>query len=131
MEERVLTRRDAGFTLVEVLMAMVILGIVLVSFQASLTQRLSGDLQVQDTRNAAIQLAADRLRQVQVDPVYTQLATRYAGTESTIAGYPGFKRVTTLSQTTTGGNDYITVSVVITSPRLRVPVTRSLVIAAP
>jgi prepilin-type N-terminal cleavage/methylation domain-containing protein len=131
MEERVLNRADAGFTLIEVLISMVILGIVLVGFQAAFTQRLSGDLQVQDTRNLAIQLAADRLRTVQLDPVYTALSTRYAKTESTIAGYPTFSRVTTVAQTIANGNDYTTVTVRVTSPRLRAPVSRTLVIAAP
>ena len=82
MENRVLTQRpDAGFTLMEVMVSMVILAIVLVGFQAAATQRLVGDLQVQDTRNAAVQLATDRIREVQLDPVYNELGTRYNGRE--------------------------------------------------
>jgi len=132
MENRVLTRRaDAGFTLVEVMVSMVILAVVLVGFQAAATQRLLGDLQVQDTRNAAVQLAADRLRVVQLDPVYNELFNRYNGRETAIPGYPGFARVTTVAQTVSNGNDFTTVTVQVTRPGLAVPVQRSTVIAAP
>jgi prepilin-type N-terminal cleavage/methylation domain-containing protein len=132
MENRVLARRaEAGFTLVEVLISMVILGIVLVGFQAAATRRLVGDLQVQDTRNAAVQLAADRIRVVQVDPVYTDLSARYAGTETSISGYPGFKRVTTIVRTQTSTQDYTTVTVQVTRPGLTLSVYRNVVIAAP
>lgn len=131
MEERVLTRRDGGFTLIETLIAMVILGMVVIGMQAALTQRLSGDLGSMDTRNAALQLAADRLRTVQLDPVYASLGTRYAATESAIPNYPGFTRTTQVLRTVAAGNDYTTVTVAVASTRLPQPVTRTLVIAAP
>jgi len=131
MEDRVLRRADAGFTLIEVMISMVILGIVLVGFQAAATQRLVGDLQVQDIRNAATQLAADRVRAVQLDPVYNELALRYAGTETTIPNYPGFKRVTTVAQTVATGNNYTTVTVQVSRTGLKNTVYRSVVIAAP
>ena len=130
METRVL-RRDGGFTLLEALISMVILSIVLVGMQATLTQRLSGDLKLQDVRNVAIQLAADRIRTVQLDPVYASLGARYAASESAIAGAPGYQRVTDVTRTVASGNDYTTVSVKVTHPRLAIPVTRSIVVAAP
>lgn len=132
MENRVLTRRaDAGFTLFEVMISMVILAIVLVGFQAAATTRLLGDLQVQDAHNAAVQLAADRIRTVQLDPVYNELPVRYTGTETAIAGYPGYRRVTTVAQTVAGGADFVTVTVQVTRPGMAAPVQRSVVIAAP
>jgi prepilin-type N-terminal cleavage/methylation domain-containing protein len=131
VENRVLRRPDAGFTLVEVMISMVILGIVLVGFQAAATQRLVGDLQLQDIRSAAVQLAADRIRAVQLDPVYNELALRYAGTEAAITNYAGYRRVTTVAQTVSGGNDFTTVTVQVTRQGLRSPVYRSVVIAAP
>jgi prepilin-type N-terminal cleavage/methylation domain-containing protein len=131
MEDRVLRRADAGFTLIEVMIAMVILGIVLVGFQAASTQRLVGDLQVQDIRNAAVQLAADRVRAVQLDPVYNELALRYGGTETAITNYPGFKRITTVAQTSATGNNYTTVTVQVSRTGLKNTVYRSVVIAAP
>ena len=130
MEERVLTR-EGGFTLAEVLIAMVILAVVMVGMQAALTQRLTGDLRLQDTRSAAIHLAADRLRTVQLDPVYGSLGDRYAATETSLAGYPGYQRVTQVTHSVGGGNDYTTVTVKVTHARLAQPVSRSLVIAAP
>ena len=131
MEDRVLTRREGGFTLVEVTISIVLLAIVLVGFQAAMTQRLSGDLQLQDTKNAALQLAADRLRQIQLDPVYPQLAARYVAVETAVPGYTSFRRETLATRTVAGGNDYTTFTVLVTSPKLRTPVTRTLVIAAP
>ena len=130
METRVLSRHD-GFTLVEVLIAMVLLAIVLVGMQAALTQRLSGDLRLQDTRSAAIQLAADRLRTVQLDPVYGSLSGRYAASEPSIPGYPGFQRATQVTRTQARGDDYTTVTVTVTGARLAQPVSRTLVISAP
>jgi prepilin-type N-terminal cleavage/methylation domain-containing protein len=130
MGKRVLTR-EGGFTLAEVLIAMVIMAVVMVGMQAALTQRLTGDLRLQDTRSAAIHLAADRLRTVQLDPVYGSLGARYAATETSVPGYPGYQRVTQVTQTVADGNDYTTVTVKVTHPRLAQPVTRSLVIAAP
>lgn len=133
MENRVLERRaDAGFTLLEVMISMVILGFVLVGFQAAATQRLVGDLQLQDTRNVAVQLAADRIRAVQLDPVYNELFNRYNGTENPVAGYPGFKRVTLVSQTLVGTLDYTTVTVTVSrATGLKAPIFRTVVIAAP
>lgn len=130
METRVLSRED-GFTLIEVLIAMVILAIVMVGMQAALTQRLTGDLRLQDTRSAAIHLATDRLRAVQLDPVYSEISDRYAAVESSITDYPGYTRTTTVTRTVGSGNDYTTVTVKVAQARLAQPVTRSLVIAAP
>lgn len=137
MEERVLSReseapsREGGFTLIEVLIAMVILSIVMVGMQAALTQRLTGDLRLQDTRSAAIHLATDRLRTVQLDPVYGSLGTRYAADETSITNYSGYRRVTTVTRTAGSGEDYTTVTVKVTHARLTQPVSRSLIIAAP
>lgn len=130
MATRVLTRED-GFTLAEVLIAMVILAVVMVGMQAALTQRLTGDLRLQDMRSAAIHLAADRLRTVQLDPVYGSLDSRYEATETSITDYPGYQRVTQVTHTVLDGNDYVNVTVKVTHPRLAQPITRSLVIAAP
>jgi prepilin-type N-terminal cleavage/methylation domain-containing protein len=130
METRVL-RRKGGFTLIEALISMVILSIVLVGMQATLTQRLSGDLKLQDVRNLAIQLAADRIRTVQLDPVYSNLGVRYAASESGIPGAPGYTRQTSVTRTVAAGNDYTTITVKVTHPRMPTPVTRSIVVAAP
>jgi prepilin-type N-terminal cleavage/methylation domain-containing protein len=132
MENRILKRADAGFTLIEAMMAMVILGIVLVSFSATVTQRLTGNLRQQDLKSAAVQLATDRLRAVQLDPVYDKLVTRYTATETSISGYAGYTRQTVLSRVTSSSNDYTLVTVKVTrSAGLTTPIYRSVAIAAP
>jgi prepilin-type N-terminal cleavage/methylation domain-containing protein len=132
VEARLLTppRRDAGFTLLEVLIAMVILSIMILGFQAAFAGRLLSTVNAEDRRTVALQLAAERVRAVQLDPVYTALETRYETTEATLPNFAGYRRATRVDRTTTGG-DYTTVTVTVTHPRLARPVTRTLVVAAP
>lgn len=132
MEEKLLTpRADAGFTLMEVLVAMVILGIVLIGFQAAATDRMIRDLSSTDRRTIALQLAVERLRAVQLDPVYPALEARYAGSEASLAGAPGFTRATAVTRTVNGLVEYKTVTVTVQHPQLSQPVKRTLIIAAP
>lgn len=121
-----------GFTLLEVLMALVILGFVILGAQATLTGRMVSDVGVQEVRSRATQLAMDRLHLIQADPAYGTLATRYSGTETDLAGAPGFTRTTRFSVTPlAGGQEYRTVTVTVTAPRLARPVARTVVIASP
>lgn len=125
-------RGSEGFTLLEVLIAMVILGFVVLGVQASMTDRMVRDLGWQESRMVANQLAMDRIHALQADPVYATLSTRYGGTERTLAGAPGFERTTTFTTTELrGGNTYLTVTVSVTAPRLPRPVNRTVVIASP
>lgn len=121
-----------GFTLLEVLIAMVILGFVVLGVQAAMTDRMVRDLGWQESRMVANQLAMDRIHALQADPVYATLATRYAGTERTLPGAPGFERTTTFTSTQLrGGNTYVTATVRVTAPRLPRPVSRTIIIASP
>lgn len=121
-----------GFTLLEVLIAMVILGFVVLGVQAAMTDRMVRDLGWQETRMVANQLAMDRIHALQADPVYASLAARYGGTERSLAGAPGFERTTTFTTTElTGRNTYVTATVRVTAPRLPRPVSRTIVIASP
>ncbi|HEU0051542.1 MAG TPA: prepilin-type N-terminal cleavage/methylation domain-containing protein [Longimicrobium sp.] len=134
METELLRRRRLGregFTLIEAMISMVLLGIVLISFQAVAADRMIGDLQRNDRRTVALQLAVDRVRAVQLDPVYTALASRYAGTENPVSGFPGYSRTTALTRTQSGRVDYYTVTVTVNHAQLTRPVKRTLVIAAP
>jgi prepilin-type N-terminal cleavage/methylation domain-containing protein len=83
-----------GFTLIEVLMAMVILGFAVMGAQAIVTDRLLGNVVHEDTRATARQLVEDRLQLVQTDPQYAELADRYAGDESDLPTFPGYHRST-------------------------------------
>jgi prepilin-type N-terminal cleavage/methylation domain-containing protein len=122
----------AGFTLLEVLIAMVILGLVVLGVQAAMTDRMVRDLGWQEERMMANQLAMDRIHALQADPVYATLATRYGGVESSLPGAPGFERTTTFTTTRLrGGTTYLTATVSVTAPRLPRPVSRTVVIASP
>ena len=123
--------RNGGFTLLEVLIAMVILGITLLGVQAAMTDRLVQDVGLQDRRTIALQLAVDRLQAVQMDPVYSALEARYAGTENAIPNFPRYVRTTSIVRTVNGSSDFKTVTVTVTRPGLPQPVSRSVTVAAP
>ena len=133
VEARVLTPRrlDAGFTLMEVLIAMVILSIMILGFQAAFAGRLLTTVNAEDRRSVALQLAVERVRAVQLDPVYTALETRYEATESSLTNFPGYGRATRVDRIVNTSGDLTTVTVTVTHPRLAKPVTRTLVLAAP
>jgi prepilin-type N-terminal cleavage/methylation domain-containing protein len=140
MENRVLSARrrprEAGFTLVEVLFSIVLLGIALVSAQALMTERMVVDMGGKDREAVAAQLAADRIQAVQADPSYTGLQARYAGTETSIPGFPRFQRVTTFQhvQTAVAGHgtiDYERVTVTVTHPAMATSVSLSETVGAP
>ena len=140
MENRVLTAapRDAraGYSMVEVLIALVILAIGLVSAQALMADRLLVDTGTKDREAVASQLARDRVDMIQMDPVYATIQTRYTGTEDSIAGFPRFRRVTTFTHTSTavpshGVIDYQKVTVTVSHPNLRTPVSVSSTVGAP
>jgi prepilin-type N-terminal cleavage/methylation domain-containing protein len=121
-----MTNRD-GFTLMEVLVAMVLLGFAILGVQASITDRFVRDVGHEDYRATALQLAADRLTEIQNDPQYPNLVDRYEGAEDSVPGFPRFLRSAELTQTT--GHTVITVSVI--TPTLEDTVTQTVVVGAP
>jgi prepilin-type N-terminal cleavage/methylation domain-containing protein len=88
----------SGFTLIEVLIAMVLLGFAVMGAQAVITDRLVGNVAHEDERSAARQLVEDRLQLVQTDPAYAELGDRYAGDEHSLPSFPGYERTTFLSR---------------------------------
>lgn len=119
-----------GFTLLEVLVATVILGIVILSAQASITAFMVRDVGWQEQRARATQVAMDRLHAIQADAVYASLAARYTESATPVGG--GFTRATRLSATRfQDGTEYLTVTVSVSAPRLPAPVTRTTAIASP
>jgi prepilin-type N-terminal cleavage/methylation domain-containing protein len=106
-------RSRQGFTLIEVLVAMVILAITLLSVQAMVSTRLIRTVGAEDVRVSANQIAQDRIAAIQVDPFYATLAARYSETAAPVEGTPGFLRSTTLTPNgtpNTTGN-YLTITV--------------------
>lgn len=127
------TARD-GFTIVEVLLALVLLSFVVMGFQAA----TGGIIQYagqSDQQSRAVQLADDRLDLIRLDPQYDQLETRYEAVEDPIADHPSLSRTTRIERTrvekTRGVLDYLTVTVEVHGPSLREPVARTIVVSSP
>ena len=127
--------RETGFSLIEVVVALAILGLAVLGFAAS-TGGLARAADESGQRLAAVELLQSRLRLVAMDPDYGRLETRYEGVDSLIAGFPGYRRTTTITrvvESKPGGRvlDYQRVMVRVEGPGLLRPLTRTITIAAP
>jgi prepilin-type N-terminal cleavage/methylation domain-containing protein len=123
----VTTDSRAGFTLIEVLVSMVLLGFALMGAQALLTDRLLQNVGALDVKATALQLASDRVQIIQADPGYDDLSFRYTGTETNIPGFAGFRRITTLRP----DSGFTSVTVRVVTPSLADTVARTVVVGAP
>lgn len=123
-----------GFTLMEVIVALMILAVALLGSQA-LAATMVRTVTTSNAQMAAAQLVEDRIDLIRTDPAYDSLFTKYAGTESTLAGWPTFQRLTQLSRTrdstAAGITDYIMVTVQVSGAGLRTPIRRTTVIGSP
>lgn len=124
-------RRRAGFTLIEVMIALVILGIAALSLMR-VTSRMIRSVTDDRTRTLASASADARIAEVRAWPTYSTLETKYAGTETDIP-ITGLTRVTTIVRT--GGlnqtNDYKRITVTVSGTQLTSNVTRTVTIAPP
>jgi prepilin-type N-terminal cleavage/methylation domain-containing protein len=125
-------RGKSGFTLVEVMIALVILMVVVVGFMSA-SGKLMHTVAVNDRQEAAIRLAYDRLERVRLDPRYTKLESLYVATETSFPTLPGYTRITqmTLVGGPTAPTDHKKVTVTVTGPGLLAPVKRTTTVAAP
>lgn len=123
--------RRSGFTLIEVAMAVTILGLATIALMAASARMIRG---VTDDRTETIAAAAAdaRLAEVRQWPTYGQLIATFAGTEGDTP-QPGWTRTTQVVRTggPTQDEDYMRITVSVTGPRLASPVTRTTSIAAP
>ena len=126
-------RGERGVTLIEVIIAMLILTVVLLgmgSFAVNFTRTVSRS----DARTIAVNLASQRISEVRSAPNYSTLEATYIATEASIAGFTGYSRVTQI--VLTGGprptytSDFKTVTVTVTAPGIN-PVKKTVVVAAP
>jgi prepilin-type N-terminal cleavage/methylation domain-containing protein len=123
-----------GVTLIEIMIAVVILSVVLLGMGRYLVD-FSKAVRRSEARTIAINLASQRISEIRSSPNYSGLETSYAVTESSIPGFTGYTRSTTIAHV--GGprptytNDYKTVTVVVTSPSLTSAVRKTIVVAAP
>ena len=122
--------RQAGLTLVEVMIAIFILGSIVLTMAASASKYLSvatkNRQRIQASAAAEAQIAL-----VRVSPVYDSLTVKFDSTKSNTPA-PGYTRVTSVVRTGAGTTADITrVTVTVTGPLLATPVKRSITIAAP
>lgn len=122
----------AGFTLIEVMIAMMITAVVTLGMGAFMTQfiRSVGTANVRATAN---ELVADRLEEVKGATRYATIDSIYARTENAIPGYAGYQRQTLVARV--GGMppdlyDYRIVTVIVSGRNLPAPVRKSTVISA-
>jgi prepilin-type N-terminal cleavage/methylation domain-containing protein len=125
-------RGKQGFTLVEVMIALVILMVVVVGFMST-SSRLMHTVAVNDRQEAAIRLAYDRIEMIRLDPRYTKLESLFVATETGFASLPGYTRVTAMSLVGGPGQptNHKKVTVTVTGPGLLAPVKRTTTVAAP
>ena len=130
-----LKRTDDGFTLVEIMVAIVMLSVAVLGLAASSSKMLEPTNSA-ETEFIALQYVEDRLAEIRMDPRYGVLDSIYAATESTLPGLPGAQRVTAFTRTRTLQGtgkyvDYWTVNVTVSGGLIPAPVVRSLIMAAP
>lgn len=123
------THRRAGMTLVEVIMSLVILSGALLGLGRFVTTYSHSTSNVA-TSSVASDLVTDRLETVKSFQKYANLESTYAGTESSISGYPGFTRVTTILRVNSTSSDYKLVTVTVSNPAMPTAVKKSTAIAA-
>jgi prepilin-type N-terminal cleavage/methylation domain-containing protein len=124
--------RRRGFTLVEVILAVVLLAIVLTSI-ARYTSQYIHAVATSTTRTAAAEVARERIGLVDMDPSYTTLSAVWAATENGFPGYPNMTRVTTVQRITGTAppRDYTIVTVRVTEPTMGTPIDVTTVVAQP
>jgi prepilin-type N-terminal cleavage/methylation domain-containing protein len=124
-------RTRAGMTLIEVVVALMLLGGVLLSLGA-FTGRMTRTGALARITETGVQLVADRMDSVRAAPRYVALESLYVKTENTVSGYPQYKRQTKIIHI--GGQpadtiDYRVVTVQVTHPQLSSPIRKTLFIA--
>jgi prepilin-type N-terminal cleavage/methylation domain-containing protein len=120
-----------GFTLIEIMMALVVLTIAILGLATS-TSSFMHVVTVGQARSTAIQLAQQRVEQIQMDPNYFGLDTTYAKTETGLPGSPGYTRITAIVHTgsPTDTVDYKTITVSVIDPAADT-IRRTIIVAAP
>jgi len=122
-------RTRTGMTLIEVMIAMSILVGALLGMGRFITgfQHATSNGSVSSTASDLVQ---DRLETIKGYNNYASLETTFNGTESSISGYPGYKRTTTITRTVNATTDYKAVTVTVTYTALNMPVKKSTIIAS-
>jgi prepilin-type N-terminal cleavage/methylation domain-containing protein len=122
-----------GFTLIEIMIAMVILTIISVGL-AKFVATFLHTVGTSTAKTVATAVAQEQLEMIRADPSYTTLVTNY--NNLTTNGFPGYGSMsrTTRVVRTTGNNprrDYTKVTVTVSEPTMGTPVAVTIVIGAP
>ncbi len=121
---------SAGFTLVEVLIALAMLSIVLLAAAASTTKYL-GVITRNRMRIQAAAVADAQIAKVRVSPAYDSLTVRFDSTRNGVP-FAGYTRSTRVIRTGAGSTTDVTkIRVTVSGPELSSPVVRYATIAAP
>jgi type IV pilus modification protein PilV len=128
-------KERAGFSLVEVLVALVILSVGILGMQV-ITARYINIVATSDRRAEALQLVRDRLDEIRTDPAYQRLVERYHNqTEEDLDGLAGLRRTTFVERIEErrgeGTIDFTRVMVTVSGSGLAEPVIRSISVGAP
>ena len=121
-------RRRSGMTLIEVMIALVILTGALLGMGKFITS-FSHATSDGALSSVASDLVLDRLETIKGSNSYLAL-DGYNATELAIPGFAGYKRVTQVTRTLDGTEDYKAVTVTVSNPGLSTPVKKSTIIAA-
>ena len=137
-------RDESGFTLIEVLVSMALMGVLVLGLQAAVTGRFVAEVHEQDVQAAANQVAHDRLEQVRMHPEYASLEDEFDEAEVPVPGRPGFALTTDVVRARAGPGacwvqrpvqarqlDFTTVTVTVSARTLEEPVRRTIVVGAP
>lgn len=122
------TKRRSGMTLIEVMIALVILTGALLGMGKFITS-FSHATSDGALSSVASDLVLDRLETIKGSTSYATLDA-YAVTELAITGFTGYKRVTQVTRTLDGTQDYKAITVTVSNPSLSAPVKKSTIIAA-
>jgi len=116
-----------GISLLEVMVALTILGTALLGM-AEYGRRYARANANSCMLNNALDLASARVERVKAERNYTSMDT-LAVTETVVAGYPNYKRVTAIVQTLNAQYNYKTVTVTVTHPSMANPVKKTSAVA--
>jgi len=128
------TTNEGGFTLIEMVVAIIILTVAVLGTAASTGQVMQAASSA-SVKAEALQAVEGRISIIQMDPRYTKLDSIYEGEESDLPGLDGYTRKTSISHTQIEGEserliDYKTIMVTVSGPGLNT-ITRTIVLGAP
>jgi prepilin-type N-terminal cleavage/methylation domain-containing protein len=124
--------RRQGFTLIEVMMALVILGVTLVSI-ARYNGQFLHTVSTSSVRTVAAEVARERVGLIDMDPSYNTLGATWGGTQTGFPGYPNMVRTTTVNRVTGTAppRDYTVITVQVTEPTMGPAIDVTTVVAQP